>query len=157
MAAEPEAHPDIQVFDEIRLIEHMVRGMIARRLPVGVTYPQFELLNLFARRGDGMTPREIAEALQTTKSGLTNTLQRLEARRLIRVEACDSDGRRKRVWLTRAGREAYAQTMAAIRPNRDSLREGFTQKEFVEALPFLRALRRWLGERVSGEPQGAAP
>ena len=146
MAAEPEDHPDVQVFDEIRYIEHLVRTAISRKLPVGLTYPQFEVMNLLARRGDGITPLEIARALQMTKSGLTNTLQRLHARTLLRVEHCEADGRRKRIWLTPEGKQAYAQAMVAIRPRMESLRDGFTQKEFREALPFLRALRTWLGE-----------
>src|SRR3954471_15160166 len=135
MAAEPEDHPDIQVFDEIRYIEHLVRTAIARKLPVGLTYPQFEVMNLLSRRGDGITPLEIARALQMTKSSLTNTLQRLHARTLIRVEHCANDGRRKRIWLTPDGRSAYAQSMAAIRPKMEDLRDGFTQKEFRDALP----------------------
>ena len=108
MPAEPEDHPDVQVFDEIRYIEHLVRTAIARKLPVGLTYPQFEVMNLLARRGDGVSPLEIARALQMTKSSLTNTLQRLHARRLIRVEPSASDGRRKRIWLAAEGRAAYA-------------------------------------------------
>ena len=50
------------------------------------------------------------------------------------------------VWLTPAGRQAYGQAMVAIRPQMESLRDGFTQKEFREALPFLKALRCWLGD-----------
>jgi DNA-binding MarR family transcriptional regulator len=146
MAAEPEDHPDVQVFDEIRYIEHLVRTAIARKLPVGLTYPQFEVMNLLSRRGDGVTPLAIARALQMTKSGLTNTMQRLAARKLIDVENCQSDGRRKRIWLTAEGRTAYIQCMVAIRPRMDRLRDGFTQKEFRDALPFLKALRTWLGE-----------
>ena len=96
MAAEPEDHPDVQVFDEIRYIEHLVRTAIARKLPVGLTYPQFEVMNLLSRRGDGVTPLAIARALQMTKSGLTNTLQRLCAIGLIRVEICANDGRRNK-------------------------------------------------------------
>jgi DNA-binding MarR family transcriptional regulator len=158
MAAEPEDHPDVQVFDEIRYIEHLVRTSIARKLPVGLTYPQFEVMNLLARRGDGITPLAIARALQTTKSGLTNTLQRLAARKLIQVENCQSDGRKKRIWLTREGRAAYGQCMTAIRPRMDRLRDGFTQKEFRDVLPFLKALRTWLGETheaPAGEMLGA--
>ncbi len=147
MAHEPEDHPDVQVFDEIRYIEHLVRTTIAGKLPVGLNYPQFEVLNLLARRGDGIAPGEIARALQMTKSGLTNTLQRLCARRLAHVETCANDGRRKQIWLTSEGRQAYAQAMVAIRPKMESLRDGFTSKEFREALPFLRALRTWLGEK----------
>lgn len=155
MAAEPEDLPDVQVFDEIRYIEHLVRTAITRRLPVGLTYPQFEVMNLLARRGDGVTPVAIARALQMTKSGLTNTLQRLVARKLIEVENCQNDGRKKRVWLTAAGRGAYGQAMAALRPKMENLRDGFTSKEFREALPFLRALRTWLSERDDMGP-GAA-
>jgi DNA-binding MarR family transcriptional regulator len=147
MAAGPEDHPDVQVFDEIRYIEHLARTAIARRLPVGLTYPQFEVMNHLSRRGDGVSPLSIAQALQMTKNGLTNTLQRLHARALIRVEHCESDGRRKRIWLTPAGRQAYGQSMASIRPKMESLRDGFTPKEFREALPFLKALRNWLDER----------
>jgi DNA-binding MarR family transcriptional regulator len=158
MAAEPEDHPDVQVFDEIRYIEHLVRTSIARKLPVGLTYPQFEVMNLLARRGDGITPLAIARALQTTKSGLTNTLQRLHARKLVLVEHCQSDGRKKRIWLTAEGRSAYGQCMVAIRPRMDRLRDGFTQKEFRDVLPFLKALRTWLGEThetPAGEMLGA--
>lgn len=155
MAAEPEDHPDVQVFDEIRYIEHLVRTAITKKLPVGVTYPQFEVMNLLSRRGDGITPLSIARALQMTKSGLTNTLQRLAARKLIRVENCEADGRKKRVWLTGEGRQAYIQSMIAIRPRMDRLRDGFTQKEFREALPFLKALRTWLGEMHEASVSGA--
>jgi DNA-binding MarR family transcriptional regulator len=158
MAAEPEDHPDVQVFDEIRYIEHLVRTAIARKLPVGLTYPQFEVMNLLSRRGDGVTPLAISRALQMTKSGLTNTLQRLAARRLIQVENCQSDGRKKRIWITPEGRTAYGQCMVAIRPRMDRLRDGFTQKEFRDALPFLKALRTWLGEMhetAAAEMRGA--
>jgi DNA-binding MarR family transcriptional regulator len=158
MAAEPEDHPDVQVYDEIRYIEHLVRTTIARKLPVGLTYPQFEVMNLLSRRGDGITPLDIARALQMTKSGLTNTLQRLCARKLVRVEICANDLRRKRIWINPEGKQAYAQAMAAIRPRMESLRDGFTQKEFREALPFLKALRTWLGETddaALGIPQKA--
>lgn len=146
MPPEPEDHPDVQVFDEIRYIEHFARTAVAKALPVGLTYPQFEVLNLLARRGDDITPAEIANALQLTKNGLTHTLQRLCVRNLAKVEACPKDGRKKRVLMTTEGRQAYGQAMAAIRPKIDGLRDGFTHKEFREALPFLKALRAWLAE-----------
>jgi DNA-binding MarR family transcriptional regulator len=147
MPPEVTDHPDVAVFDEIRWIENLARLHVAKQLPVGLTYPQFEVLNLLARRGDDITPREIALALQLTKNGLTHTLQRLCVRSLIKVEACPDDGRKKRVLMTAEGRAAYSQAMAAIRPKMESLRDGFTQKEFREALPFLRALRSWLSEK----------
>ena len=39
-------------------------------------------------------------------------------------------------------------SMSAIRPKMEKLREGFTQKEFREVLPFLRALRSWMHEQA---------
>ena len=41
MGAMIEDHPEVQVFDEIALIEHGVRTVIGRALPVGLSYPQF--------------------------------------------------------------------------------------------------------------------
>lgn len=146
MGAVIEEHPEVQVFGEISLIEHGVRTAITRSLPVGLTYPQYEVLNLIARRGEDITPAEIADALKMTPGAITNTLQRLECAALVRVEACALDRRKKRVRLTAGGREAYARCMAAIRPKVEKLRDGFTQKEFREALPFLRALRVWMSE-----------
>ena len=86
MVAVIEEHPEVQVFDEISLIEHGVRMAITRALPVGLTYPQYEVLNLIARRGDDLTPAQISDALKMTPGAITNTLQRLECTRLISVE-----------------------------------------------------------------------
>ncbi|PZQ65095.1 MAG: hypothetical protein DI570_03060 [Phenylobacterium zucineum] len=146
MAGVIEEHPEVQVFDEIALIEHGVRLAITRALPVGLTYPQYEVMNLISRRGGELTPAEIATTLKMTPGAITNTLQRLEATHLVVVEPCQRDRRRKRVRLTGGGTEAYNRAMAAIRPKVEKLREGFTQKEFREALPFLRALRLWMTE-----------
>ena len=143
-----EEHVEVQVFDEISMIEYGVRNAITRALPVGLTYPQYEVLNLIARKGDDLTPNGIAVALQMTPGAITNTLQRLEAQRLVTVEPCGADRRKKRVRLTPGGRDAYARSMAAIRPKVEKLRDGFTQKEFREALPFLRALRVWMTEQA---------
>ena len=143
-----EEHVEVQVFDEISMIEYGVRTAITRALPVGLTYPQYEVLNLIARKGEDITPNGIATALQMTPGAITNTLQRLEAQRLITVEPCGVDRRKKRVRLTPGGRDAYARAMAAIRPKVEKLRDGFTQKEFREALPFLRALRVWMTDQA---------
>ncbi len=148
MGAVIEDHPEIQVFDEISLIEYGVRTAISRALPVGLTYPQYEVLNLIARRGEDLTPAVIAASLRMTPGAITNTLQRLEAGQMVTVEPCAIDRRRKRVRLTSGGREAYARSMVAIRPKVEKLRDGFTQKEFREALPFLRALRVWMNEQA---------
>lgn len=147
MASEPLGSPVLQVFGMIRLIDNGVREQIAESLPEGLSVPQYEMMRLFDFKGDGMTPAEIAQTLHMPKSGVTAILQRLEAGGYVRVEPCPDDGRRKRVWLTDAGREIYVTTVAAIRPKMEKLREAFTMEEFREALPFLRALQTWFAER----------
>jgi DNA-binding MarR family transcriptional regulator len=148
MAPVVEEHPEIQVFDEIGLIECGIRTIVTRCLPLGLSYPQFEVMNHLARRGEHQTPAQIAAALQMTPGAITNTLQRLEATGLAAVQPHPKDRRKKCVAMTPAGRQAYQRAMAAIKPRMSSLREGFTQKEFRDALPFLRALRAWMEDTV---------
>ena len=127
------------------MIEHGVRMAISRSLPVGLTYPQYEVLNLMARRGEDITPAYIANSLKMTPGAITNTLQRLEATKLIPVEPCaDGPAQEARADDRRTGARPTHRSMAAIRPKVEKLRDGFTQKEFREALPFLRALRVWM-------------
>jgi DNA-binding MarR family transcriptional regulator len=143
MAGKPEDHPVVAVFDYMGRIDNHVRANVTEHLPPGVTYAQYEVLRLLDTRRDGQTPAEIARALDSPKSALTNTLQRLEAAGYIRAEPCGEDGRKKRVWTTPAGREVYTRAVAGVRPRMDRLREAFTWDEFREVLPFLKALDAW--------------
>ena len=147
MAVQIIDHPVLQVFTEIRLIHEGVRDAIAESLPDGLTVAMYDVLRLLELRGDGLTPAEIAQGLHEPKSGMTTTLQRLEAGGFIRVEPCPEDGRKKRVSMTPAGRDAFTEAVAGIRPKMEHLREAFTMDEFREALPFLKALHAWFEER----------
>jgi DNA-binding MarR family transcriptional regulator len=139
-------HPDVQVFDEINQIEHLLRTTVSRCLAPGLTYPQFEVLNHLSRRGDAATPADLADSLQASRSGFTHTLQSMEVAGLISVAGDSADRRRKRVSLTPKGRKAYGATMNALRPRIEHLRGGITLEEFRGALPFLQALRTWMFE-----------
>jgi DNA-binding MarR family transcriptional regulator len=147
MAVQPLDHPILQTFAMIRRIEEGVREQIAECLPPGLTVPQYEVMRLLDLKGDGLTPAEIAQSLHATKSGLTTTLQRLQAGGFVRVEPCPEDGRKKTIWITPAGKEAYIEALGAIRPKMGKLREAFTPEEFRDALPFLKALQTWFAER----------
>jgi DNA-binding MarR family transcriptional regulator len=138
--------PDIQVFTEIGIIEHLMRSAVAKSLPAGMTYAQWEVLVHFSRTGDGETPAELARALQVTKGAITNTLQKMQAAGLVEVRADAHDGRKKRITVTRQGAACHTEMLRLVRPHLDQLRGGFTDAEFEAALPFLRALRVWLDE-----------
>jgi len=147
--------PDVAVFSEIGIIEHLIRHSVTRHLPAGVTYAHFELLLHFTRSGDGQTPAELAAAMMMTKGAITNILQKMEALGLVCVLADVKDRRKKRVRLTRAGAQAHEQILRDMKWKMDALREGFTDNEFRQALPFLRSLRTFL-EEISEQPEPEA-
>lgn len=149
--------PDVAVFSEIGIIEHLMRHSVIAHLPPRMTYAHFEMLMHFTRRGDGQTPAELASAMMMTKGAITNILQKMEGLGLVCVLADVKDRRKKRVKLTRAGAQAYEQILRDMKWKMDALREGFTENEFRQALPFLRSLRTFL-EDISdrGEPEASS-
>jgi DNA-binding MarR family transcriptional regulator len=139
-------HPYMEVFSEIGAIEYHLRSAVTRNLPPGMTYAHFELLRHFMRHGDGQTPAELARILLMTKGAVTNVLQKMEAQDFIVVLADVSDGRKKRVKITRTGLDAANCVFRNMKAKTEALRGGFTDNEFREAAPFLKALRTFLSE-----------
>ena len=135
--------PIFALLNEIGIIEQLARNRFERAQPDGLRLPHFAVLNHLVRLGDGRGPAQIARAFQLTKAAMTNTLQRLEARGLVRIEADAGDGRAKQVFLTDAGRarrnEAVASAAAELEPVAAQMG---TRPEAL--LPGLRALRTGL-------------
>jgi DNA-binding MarR family transcriptional regulator len=146
MARTLQERPDVLAFAEIGVIDQLVTNRLERVFPDGLSRAQFGVLTWFSHWGGPATPAELAGVFQVTKGAMTNTLQRLEAQGLVSVEADPDDGRRKRVSVTPAGRAMHERALAALRPMHESLRTAFTEAEFREVLPFLKALRIWLEE-----------
>lgn len=138
--------PDFQVFNEIAIIAQLAENKLERHLPAGLSAAGFGLLNHFARRGGEQTPAQLASAFQVTKGAMTNTVQRLEALKLVSVTPHARDGRKKLVSITPAGVQAHGEAILALRPYFTALRGAFTDGEFEAALPFLRGLRAWLDD-----------
>ena len=144
--AKAKDRPDFMVFNEIAIIAQLAQNRLERSLPAGMSAAQFGLLTHFSRRGGEESPAQLASAFQVTKGAMTNTLQKLEARGLIRVVPHGEDGRKKLVSITPQGVIAHGHAILALRPYFASLREAFTDQEFETALPFLRAMRAWLDD-----------
>jgi DNA-binding MarR family transcriptional regulator len=129
---------------EVGIIEQLARNRFDSVQADGLLLSHFVLLNHLVRVGDGTTPARIASALQLARGAITNTMQRLEERGLIRLAPDAEDGRVKRVFLTRAGRarreKAVRDATAALAPLLADLPAGA-----IEALiPELREIRRRL-------------
>ena len=138
--------PDVQVFAEIGAIDQLATVRIERALPDGLTHAQFSVLNHLALRGRAFTPVELARAFQVTKGAMTNTVQRLAAAGFVSIQGDDADGRKKQVSITPSGAAAHDRCLAAVRPMIEGLRKVFSEHDFQAVLPFLQALRGWLGE-----------
>ncbi len=150
MTPPPADPPLFALLNEIGIIEQLARNRFDAAQADGLLLSHFILLNHLVRVGDGTPPARIAAALQLAKGAITNTLQRLQDRGLVRVEPDPEDGRGKRVFLTRAGRArraaAVASATAALAPLLADLPPGT-----VDALlPGLRAIRTRLDRAREG-------
>lgn len=140
--------PIFALLNEIGIIEQLARNRFERLQPDGLRLPHFAVLNHLVRLGDGRGPAQIARAFELTKAAMTNTLQRLEARGLVRIEADAGDGRAKRVFLTPEGRARRDAAVAAAAADLAPLVNGLGMTPEA-LLPGLRALRTGL-DRARG-------
>lgn len=131
-------------FTEIGIISQLSYKAFEQVMPLGLTIPQFSVLNHLSRLGDGKSPSSMASAFQVTKGAMTNTLAKLERGGMIEVYSDENDRRAKKVFLTPAGEEARAQALRAQAPLLDNLLDAFSEEDFVQAIPFLAKLRAHL-------------
>lgn len=133
-----------RLFTEIGIIEQLVRNRLERSLPDDLKMSQFVVLNHLVRLGGEWNPARLASAFQVTKGAMTNTLQRLEKRGLLRVVADPNDGRGKLVSITEAGRKMRAVCLECIGPLLTDLSKVLSEAEYSLALPILEKVRRYL-------------
>jgi DNA-binding MarR family transcriptional regulator len=133
--------PLFALLNEVSIIEHLARNRLERVLPDGLRASHFVVLNHLVRLGDGRSPARIARAVQVERPAMTNTLQRLEARGLVRLSPDPKDGRGKLVYLTEAGRAAREAAVAAATEAIAPVAAGIPAAELTAALPLLRRLR----------------
>lgn len=130
-----------EVFNEIGIIEQLVRNRFERTLPAGLTLSQFGVLNNFVRLGGERSPAGLANAFQVTRPTMTNTLQRLESAGLVSIRPDPSDGRAKIVTITEAGRAMREACISAQMPLIAELDGLLPRDDLVALLPGLRQLR----------------
>ena len=135
--------PIFALLNEIGIIEQLARNRFERLQADGLRLPHFAVLNHLVRLGDGRGPAQIARAFQLTKPAMTNTLQRLQARGLVRIEADADDGRAKRVFLTPEGRARRDAAVVAAAADLAPLAAGLGMVP-AALLPGLQALRAGL-------------
>lgn len=132
--------------NEIGIIDQLASAKVESVLPDGLKMSQFIVLNHLARLGGRWSPARLANAFQVTKGAITNTLQRLESRGLVKVESDPSDGRGKLVSLTATGRNMRIRCVHCITPLFAEFESEFGGKRLENAIPLLEDIRTYLDE-----------
>ncbi len=131
-------------FNEIGIINQLITTQLERSLPDGLRLSHFSVLSNFVRLGGTRTPAQLASAFQVTKGAMTNTLQKLEAKGLVRIKSNPDDGRGKLVSITEKGRRVRNKAVTALAPSFAEFEKAFAKRDVKEALPFLQEVRAYL-------------
>jgi DNA-binding MarR family transcriptional regulator len=134
-------------------VSRLRRVAVDRALkPLGITRAQWWVLAFLSRR-DGMTQSALAADLDLTKVAVGGLLDRMEVAGFVERRADQSDGRARRVYLTRAG----ARMVVAIRDSVEAVELDILARVPDEALTqateTLRTLKETLLEILGGEPE----
>ena len=112
---------------------------------------EYSVLLMTSRAADsGVRPSVLAKQVVFSRSRLTHTLKRLEARGLVRREACKGDGRGGLVLLTDEGSRVF-QSAALVQ--RSVIRELFLDGISEEEIRVLTTLFTSVATRLDGRPQ----
>jgi DNA-binding MarR family transcriptional regulator len=134
-------------------VSRLRRVAVDRALkPLGITRAQWWVLAFLSRR-DGMTQSALAADLDLTKVAVGGLLDRMETAGFVERRADQSDGRARRVYLTRTG----ARMVVAIRDSVEAVELDILARVPDEALTqateTLRTLKETLREILGGEPE----
>lgn len=146
----PASSPFFVYFNEIGIIAQLSGALFQRALPPGLNNSQFAVLNWFSRVDSQATPGRLARAFQVTAGAMTNTLKKLEAKGLVRIEPDESSGRRKKVTLTEAGEELRKSAIAAAAPLFQEFAERFPAEDIERQIAELAKVREYLDRQREG-------
>lgn len=132
-------------------VSRLRRIVVDRALkPLGITRSQWWVLAFLSRR-DGMTQTALAADLDLTKVAIGGLLDRMEASSLVERRSDPSDGRARRVYLTKAGQKL----VSTIRENVENVEVGILSKipeaDLDQASATLLALKNTLLEMVESD------
>ena len=132
-------------------VSRLRRVVVDRALkPLGVTRSQWWLLAFLSRR-DGMTQTALAADLDLSKVAIGGLVDRVEALGFVERRADRSDGRARRVFLSKSG----ARMVSVIRDNVQQVEleivSGLTDAEMSQAAATLAKLKTTLLAMAGGD------
>ena len=136
-------------------VSRLRRVVVDRALkPLGITRSQWWVLAFLSRR-DGMTQTALAADLDLTKVAIGGLLDRMEAAGFVERRADQSDGRARRVYLTRAGAKMVAAIRESVEAVELEILERIPEDALAQAVDTLRTLKDTLLEMVGGDAEEA--
>ena len=136
-------------------VSRLRRVVVDRALkPLGITRSQWWVLAFLSRR-DGMTQTALASDLDLTKVAIGGLLDRMEVAGFVERRADQSDGRARRVYLTRAGAKMVNAIRESVETVELEILDRIPEEALAQAAETLRALKETLLEMVGGEPEEA--
>jgi DNA-binding MarR family transcriptional regulator len=117
----------------------MQRTLMARLEPLGITYPQFQLLNALCDE-DNVSQIALADRVHVDKTSLARMLDRMEKAGLISRGVDTSDSRVNRITLTREGRRLESQVTPLRSLALDNALQGLNEKEVAELKRLLKRI-----------------
>ena len=134
-------------------VSRLRRVAVDRALkPLGITRAQWWVLAFLSRR-DGMTQTALAADLDLTKVAVGGLLDRMEAAGFVERRADKSDGRARRVYLTRAGAKLVSAIRESVEAVELDILNRVSDEALMQATETLRTLKETLREMLSGEPE----
>lgn len=128
------------VLTEVNIVAQLSAAAFERQMPGWLT-AHFGVVQHLIRRGDGVTPMDLARAFQQPKTTMTHTLQVLERRGLIAMSPNPRDGRSKLIVLTEAGRAWHAKATAQVAQGMAAMHSHLAPGTLEALLPHLEHLR----------------
>jgi DNA-binding MarR family transcriptional regulator len=136
-------------------VSRLRRVVVDRALkPLGITRSQWWVLAFLSRR-DGMTQTALAADLDLTKVAIGGLLDRMEAAGFVERRADQSDGRARRVYLTRAGAKMVAAIRESVEAVELEILERIPEEALAQTADTLRMLKDTLLEMVGGDAEEA--
>ncbi|MEQ1863957.1 MAG: MarR family winged helix-turn-helix transcriptional regulator [Micropepsaceae bacterium] len=146
---ETQAQLGWRIFNWIGIINQLSTARASRTLAeLKLPFPQFIILNHFSHRPqEAKTVTGVASAMQQPQPGVTKTIQKMVARKLLRVDAAPGDGRSKLLTITPKGLEIQARAIAAFVPRFSEAFAGWEDVEMEQLAKQLDRLKLWMDSK----------
>ena len=146
---ETQAQLGWRIFNWIGIINQLSTARASRTLAeLKLPFPQFIILNHFSHRPhEAKTVTGVASAMQQPQPGVTKTIQKMVARKFLRVDPAHGDGRSKLLTITPKGLEIQARAIAAFVPRFSDVFAGWEDAEMADLFAKLDRLKVWMDSK----------